>query len=657
MAGLRSTTSTRTSRTGRIVAAGLVLVVAFGGSAFASAGADGSASLAIRKIDSSLPPGAKGQAAAPKNVAVDFWWTGAQTDLSGLKLTQNGQDITPTAPAAALKADVAIALVIDSGPAMDTDGGLVNVRDTAKAFVRANPTVHFAVVQAGDKAIRAQDLSTDTEAIVQSIDSIGKTKGSAVWNALSIAGATLKANPEYQPNVMLVAADNDSVAPANEPVARTAVLSAGASVWAIERLGAMDPTPYDSLVGTAGGQVLTTDSGPKMGDLFTQAGTTITKQQYQLSYGPQDAGQAAEIALTVGGQTSNANILIGGVYQGGQALRPDVTTTKSLLPILDNKIFFLLACGLALLAAVGAAYAITSLFVRDDLSDMLQPYADFSDEAQLDDDDSMVKSALIQRAVSLTEQVADNQGLLTRAEGALERANLPLRAGEALFFYMVLIIVVTVLALLWQRSIVSGLIFGILAAIIPVTVVNYIGSSRRKKFMSQLPDTLSLLSGTLRAGYSLMQGVEAVSQEVSEPMGLELRRVITESRLGRPLEESLEASADRMDSPDFAWAVMAIGIQREVGGNLAELLMTVADTMIQRERLRRDVRSLTAEGRVSAYVLAGLPPGLGLIMWVLNPEYMSTLWSDGLGIAMLIAAGVSMLIGFLWMKKIITIEI
>ena len=140
-------------------------------------------------------------------------------------------------------------------------------------------------------------------------------------------------------------------------------------------------------------------------------------------------------------------------------------------------------------------------------------------------------------------------------------------------------------------------------------------------------------------------------------MGIELRRVITEARLGRPLEESLEASALRMDSPDFAWAVMAIGIQREVGGNLAELLMTVADTMVQRERLRRDVAALTAEGRVSAIVLACLPIGLGMIMYVLNPEYTGTLFTDGLGIGMVIVAVISMLIGFFWMKKIITIEI
>jgi tight adherence protein B len=206
-------------------------------------------------------------------------------------------------------------------------------------------------------------------------------------------------------------------------------------------------------------------------------------------------------------------------------------------------------------------------------------------------------------------------------------------------------------------NVMAALVVTGLMALIPPAVVNYLGSRRQKKFVAQLPDMLQLLAGTLRAGYSLMQGVEAVSKEVTDPMGQELRRIVTESRLGRPLEEALQASADRMQSADFTWAVMAIGIQREVGGNLSELLLTVADTMVQRERLRRDVAALTAEGKISAIVLGLLPVGLGVAMYLMNPEYISVLFETTLGNILLGGAIVLAGVGFYWMKKVIEVDI
>ena len=611
------------------------------------AGAQSSSTLVIRRVD----------ATDPKSLKVDFLWTGPQGDLSGLKFVQNDQDITPSTPAAPLKATQGVVFVIDSGPSMDKDGALVSARDGAIKYASAHPEIQFAVIQAGDKPDLKLDFSTDLQKITNAINGIGPTKGSAIWGGVTIAGTTLKDRPSFQPNIVLIVGDDDTVAPQNQPVGRTAVNSSGSSVFLVVRQGFMDPAPFESIVGRAGGAVFATDQANKMGDTVGAAGTAISTQQYQFAY---DSGlgaqQVADIKLTVGGQTSTASFLPGGAYAGGEALRPDIGSRGGPLPLLDNKAVLFIALLLALVATAGSAYALTTTFIRDDLSDVLMPYSD-SYSLEEAESGSLQKSALIQRAVALTEQVADNQGFLTRAEGALERANMPLRAGEALFFYLIIVVVVTLLALFYTRNFVGGLLIGGLGAMIPITVVNRRAKKRRKKFLAQLPDTLSLLAGTLKAGYSLMQGVEAVAQEVEDPMGIELRRVVTEARLGRPLEDSLEASALRMDSPDFAWAVMAIGIQREVGGNLSELLMTVADTMVQRERLRRDVQSLTAEGRVSAVVLAALPLGLGVIMYVLNPDYTGTLFTDGLGIGMLVVAGVSMLIGFLWMKKIITIEI
>jgi tight adherence protein B len=239
----------------------------------------------------------------------------------------------------------------------------------------------------------------------------------------------------------------------------------------------------------------------------------------------------------------------------------------------------------------------------------------------------------------------------------LEQANMPLRAGEALTAYVGIVLGAGVLGFILRQSLIWGLVFLVLGALIPPAVVNYKAAKRRKKFMKQLPDTLQLLAGTLKAGYSFMQGVEAVSHEVEDPMGSEFRRVVTEAQLGRPVEEALESSAHRMSSPDFEWAIMAVRIQREVGGNLAELLMTVAETMTARQRLRGEVSALTAEGRVSAMVLGILPLGLGFMLWTINPGYMGVLFEETIGKMMLGGSVLLASAGFLWMKKIIDIKI
>ncbi|MGH8990732.1 MAG: type II secretion system F family protein, partial [Acidimicrobiia bacterium] len=128
-------------------------------------------------------------------------------------------------------------------------------------------------------------------------------------------------------------------------------------------------------------------------------------------------------------------------------------------------------------------------------------------------------------------------------------------------------------------------------------------------------------------------------------------------RLGRPLEDALEDTAERMSSRDFEWAVLAIRIQREVGGNLAELLSTVAETMVHRGRLRGEIKSLTAEGRISALVMGLLPVALGGALYVMNPKYIGTLFTEFVGLLMLGGAVVMAGVGLLWLKKIIKIEV
>jgi tight adherence protein B len=271
-------------------------------------------------------------------------------------------------------------------------------------------------------------------------------------------------------------------------------------------------------------------------------------------------------------------------------------------------------------------------------------------------DQVMAETKVMQRVVGLTGRLADRAGLLTRTENALEQADLPLRPPEALFFYFAGVFMVAVFGvLILSPAIGLGLL--LLAAVVPVVLLHRRRKKRLRDFQTQLPDTLNLLSGSMRAGFSFAQGLETVANEAAEPTRRELQRVFTESRLGRPIEDALEDSANRMASVDLMWAVMAIRIQREVGGNLAELLDTVADTMTQRERIRGEISALTAEGRFSGWILGIFPIAFAGVLYIVQPNYIGVLFEATEG---LVALGVSLVmtgVGFLWLRKILAIEV
>ena len=272
-------------------------------------------------------------------------------------------------------------------------------------------------------------------------------------------------------------------------------------------------------------------------------------------------------------------------------------------------------------------------------------------------DDAYDGSPMLRRAIEVTANLAERRGLLGSVERSLRAADIPMRPAEVLFAYGLLAVVVPAVSLMMLRSpkliILSFFVF----VVLPPMALKFVVKRRRKKFVTQLPDTLTTLAGSLRAGRSLGQALEALAREMPAPMGRELRKVVAEVRLGRPLNEALDDAVDRVGSPDFRWAVLAIQIQAEVGGNLAELLNRVADTMRARSRLRGEVKALTAEGRASAGMLVVMPPALGLVMYTVNPDYMRPMFTETAGHIMLGISAVMIALGFFWMKKVVTIDV
>lgn len=262
-------------------------------------------------------------------------------------------------------------------------------------------------------------------------------------------------------------------------------------------------------------------------------------------------------------------------------------------------------------------------------------------------------SGVAQRAEAMTDTMLQRGGRRSIIGGALEQAGLDLRPGEFIIAVVSAALVAAVLGWLIVAPL-CGLIVGILVVLLSKIVVSSLVGRRRSQFADQLTESLQLLTGSLRAGTGLAQALDTVAHESESPTSDEFRRVVIESRLGRDLTEALDALATRMRSKDMLWVVQAIDINREIGGNLTEILDTISGTIRDRNRLRRQVSALTAEGRLSAIVVMVLPFALAAFMATTNRAYIAVLFTSWTGLLLLGGGGLLLFLGGVWLRKLVS---
>jgi len=313
----------------------------------------------------------------------------------------------------------------------------------------------------------------------------------------------------------------------------------------------------------------------------------------------------------------------------------------------------------ALAVGAGLALAVVSFLQRaqerdDELAAILQlPFGerDIPIEAVTES-----RAALLERTVSLATDGLEHFNLMARVADELERARLPLRPGE-----FVLAAAGGGAGLGVAVFFVTGqLLLGVLSALAgPFIAWNFVKfkvARRRKAFEAQLPEALGLIASSLQAGHTALRAVQTMVEESEAPLSEEFERVVAETALGDPLVDALERMAKRLDIEDLAWVVQAIRIQQTVGGKLADLLFTLADFMRGREEIRREVKVLTAEGRLSAYVLGALPVLLFFAVKTMSPGYLDPMLRTP-GLFALIGAAVSVGIGIGMIMRMVKIDI
>jgi tight adherence protein B len=242
-------------------------------------------------------------------------------------------------------------------------------------------------------------------------------------------------------------------------------------------------------------------------------------------------------------------------------------------------------------------------------------------------------------------------------KGLLEQADLNWTPGTFLIMSFGLATALGASGFILSSNAVAALLAALAGLVFPYLYVKRLKKRRIRRFEEQFPEAIDLLGRSIRAGHAFPTGLKVVAEESPDPLGTEFRQIFEEQNFGLPLEESLLGLADRIDLVDVRIFVTAILIQREVGGNLAEILDKIAHTVRERFSLPRQIRVYTAQGRLTGYILAALPILLGMAITALNPEYMAILFEEPIGKALIALAAVLQFMGFLIIRRIIDIEI
>ncbi len=326
---------------------------------------------------------------------------------------------------------------------------------------------------------------------------------------------------------------------------------------------------------------------------------------------------------------------------------------------LEPTTLLLVAGGLGLLLLV-VGVLVSTLGSGSVVEERLGRYAESGGLVTAGGDD---EGALVERPGPITEfldRLGEGTDFYQSLSQSLARADLKFRPAEFVALMILSAVVVGALGALLSRAVGFTLLSLAAGLYVPIWYMRRAQRRRLKEFNDQLGDMLNLVVNGLRAGYSTLMALEAVGKELPNPIATEFRRVVQEIQLGIPMEDALTHLVRRIDSDDLDMVITAIEVQREVGGNLAEILDTISHTIRERVRIKGEIQALTAQGQITAWALSLMPVGLSLLLYLINRDYMGSFFAPetrSCGIPMLVVAGLMVIAGFFITQKIVDIDI
>lgn len=602
---------------------------------------------------------------------VDFLNLESEIDPAELRVTENGNPVgdLEVETISESRVQVGIVLAIDASGSMRGEP-IQAAKEAALSFIAQKRDQDFiAIVTFSDTVQVVRGFTATKSALIASVEGIEAEGDTAFYDGIIRGTALFSGDAERLERNMIVLTDGrDEGSEATLDDALAAVSDKEVRVFGVAlESSAFDPADLQTTVEASNGLFLSTPEPTELSGLYDQIKRELDNKVVVRFTATQDQAGELDIGVAYQALRTSTSVEVPGFIKPPEPTTTTTVTFTQPAPFSPEVQSPVSAGTLRLLgtAAVGLGIVLFIIILagpgdEDSASafrQRLQAYGRGRAAPAEEKKGLLARIPLLGRFSQQAEEAAKRRGLLSGINAVLEQANIPLRGGEALAAGLGLSVIAGVMTGLFSRSWIFAAVGFLLVLLLVAAAIQYAGNREKRVFEDQLPDTLTLLSTSLRAGYSLLQAVEAVAAEAPQPTSREFGRAIAESRLGRPVVETMEGIAERMRSDDFGWAVMAIEIQREVGGNLAEVLQTVADTMRQRNRLKREIKALTAEGRISAVVLGVLPIILFAFLYLTNRDYLEPLFTRTPG---LIAIGVGLGLmgaGAYWLKRIVDIEV
>jgi len=594
------------------------------------------ASLSLRGIDTSGYPTVRVTVVAPV----------ART-AAPPTLTENGNRVVGLR-AVNLAATKSVVIAIDRSRSMKGTK-LSDSLEAARAFLLTKaPSDKVSVVGFGSRAVQ---LTPFTQSTAEADDAlrllrVDPKNGTALYDALQLSASSLRSQVGRARVVVLLTDGKDVSSETSLKSALATAHDTGTLVYPIA-IGGDGATvaPLKQMAAVTGGSFKSAATSSSLNAVYSSIAGEL-KRTWRVEYATAARpGEQLHLRVSMNPEgAASTDVRIPGTPTedaGGEALpNPLYSPLGGLLLTMLVAFLVLTACGFLFSSAKGS-------WVKTRLA----PHVESRKTRKRQKGERLAALGGLFRA---TEQAFGHRRIWHKLQRKLERADLPLRTVEFAYLIVGCAFVVAFFAAVSGRSSVGILIALAIGGAIPYLFVSFKAKRRMNAFEEQLPDLLVTLAASLKAGHSFKQGLQTIVDEGHEPASKELGRVLTDTRLGRPMDEALSETAERIGSKNFSFVITAVTIQRQVGGSLAGLFDMVADTVRQRQQFARKIKGLTAMGRASAYVLIALPFFIAFALTLLNPDYMAPLYNTSTG-HMLIFMGLGMMaFGSLILKKLVS---